>query len=147
MGIQSVFDLYRVDVLGVAEDHVSGAGVDEEVAVFVQMADVACGQPAAGLYGLGGGFGVVPVFQHGVGAAAVDFAFLVDGQGLVVFVTDFYFHAHADPAARLRAFQIFRPSDVRDHSGGFAGAVTRAQRGCRCGEAVSQQLLQGGGGG
>ncbi len=68
MGVEDVLDLLRVDVLTTADDHVLDPVDEDEVAVGVEVADVAGVQPAI-LEGAGRLFGLVEVAAHDVGAA------------------------------------------------------------------------------
>ena len=63
VGDEAVLDLDAVDVLAAADDHVLLAVGDEEVAVGVDLADVAGVEPAVADR-LGGRLGLAPVAGH-----------------------------------------------------------------------------------
>ena len=67
MVFDAVFDFDRVDVFAVVKDHVTGSAVDGQNPVF-EPSDVTRVKPEIVVESFGGGFVVVPVAEHRVGA-------------------------------------------------------------------------------
>ena len=87
MALQDLLDLARVDVGAAADDHVLGAVLEGQEAVFVHDPQVAAVQPAAVKRGPRG-FRVVPVTEHDRIAAQQHLAQLAGRQGAVLPVRD-----------------------------------------------------------
>ena len=74
VGVEGVLDLGAVDVLAAGDDHVLGPVDEVQVAVGVEVADVAGAVPLAVEHGLGRLLGLVPVPGHHVRALDHDLA-------------------------------------------------------------------------
>ena len=100
VGVDDVLYLGGVHVLAAADDHVRLAVGEEQVAAFVQVAEVAGVVPAA-LEGYCGQLGVLPVAGHDVLAPDADLTDLARSDALVVVVDDFDLRAERGlPCAR-----------------------------------------------
>ncbi len=96
--VERVLDLDRVHVLAAAHDHVLGPVDEEQVALVVQVAEVARPVPAL-VQGLGGGLRVLPVAGHHARTAHQHLADLARRDALVVGTDD----GHLDAGDRLAA--------------------------------------------
>jgi hypothetical protein len=107
MTADDLLDLARVDVGAPADDHVLLAIGDEQIAILVEVADVAGVQPAAA-QGLGRRLRLVPVALHHDVAAYHDLAELAGRARLVLVVDDAHAHrrrlapGRGEPAAGHR---------------------------------------------
>ena len=113
MGQQHLFDLARVDVGAAADDQVLGAVEQRQVAVVVQPANVAGGQPAA-TDGAGRGLGVAPVASHDQFAAHTDLAHFADRQSLPLRITHRQFDHRLCMPHRGQALPVTRVAGVKD---------------------------------
>src|ERR1700686_3860441 len=89
MASQRVLDFGRSDAIAGAGDDVVGAAVEPEIAVVVALRQIACYQPAIGVF-IAGRLGVLPVFEHHhrIGTAEGEVADGAGRQGLACVVDD-----------------------------------------------------------
>lgn len=80
VGVEELFDFFRVDVLTAADHHVLDAANDLDVALFVHGGQVAGMHPAGIVDGFAGFLFVVPVLQHHAVATGAEFADLAAGN-------------------------------------------------------------------
>ena len=64
MAVDRALDLGRIDVLAAGDDHVLGPVEHIDVAVFIEVTDIAGGDPAVGINRAGSGFGQLPIAEH-----------------------------------------------------------------------------------
>ena len=102
MGCERILDLLRPDILASSDDHVFQAVNDEQISIFIKVADVTCMHPAAA-QGFGSLFRSVPIPMHDHGTARHDFAVLARRQLLVIRPDDRNFSEHCRPAGRTQA--------------------------------------------
>src|SRR5208337_2967554 len=106
VGVDDVLYLSGVHVLAAADDHVRLAVGEEQVAAFVQVAEVAGVVPAA-LKGSCGQLGVLPVAGHDVLAPYADLTDLARSGALVVGVDDFDLRAGRGLAGARQQAAVF----------------------------------------
>ncbi|CKT39602.1 Uncharacterised protein [Mycobacterium tuberculosis] len=120
MGDQEVLRLLRVDVHAAGDDHVVAPAGQEQVAVVVEIADVADGYPAVLVARRRGFRRIVEVFE-GVPALEIDFARLVRRQLAAVGAHDVH-PALYGLADRTRMRQPILGCDQR-RPAGFRGGI------------------------
>src|SRR6185295_17636552 len=79
-----VLDLGREEILAAADDHLFHAPGDLKITARIHATEVAGVEPAFGVYGVRGGFGVVVVAAHHIVAADADLALLVERADRIV---------------------------------------------------------------
>ena len=107
MLVERVLDLARVDAVAAAQDHVLDAVDEVQIAVGVEVADVAGAEPAVGER-LARRLGVAPVAAHHPGRDQLHLAGLARRHRLPVAVRDAHGDARAGRADRARLVDVAR---------------------------------------
>ncbi len=140
MFLQRRLDSAAADVLSPPYDQILDAIDDEEVALLVQIGDVAGAEPAVD-DGLRRGLRPVPVTSDQRGAANVQLAALARGQLTALGVYHPQFQHGAAPARAFRAIQIFLARYDRADGVGLRHAPAGVRHGLGKGTSDPAHLL------
>ena len=87
--VEDEFDLFGVNVLAAADDHVAGPTLESDSTVGSHAGDVTGDEPAVVGVGGGGGFGTAPVLAHHLLASDGEDADLTSGEFAFILTDDF----------------------------------------------------------